>query len=254
MKTIKRGRHAGNSDLPDTVGGASGEDSVAEMFKEAYEKLYNSAPSEEDMTSLKESLENMIGAAAKKELSELTGNVVKEAVGKLKLSKTDVSGSYVSDALKYAPDLLYNQLALIFRSWVTHGTVTPSLLACSFMPLLKSAMKDPSDCSSYRAIAGSSLILKVFELVIISLWGHVLSSDTLQFGYKAEYSTSQCSWFVMEVAAYFVRRGSPCIVTLLDCTKAFDKCRFDLIFQKLLCLVKIGLSLDKVLILAADNS
>ena len=38
----------------------------------------------------------------------------------------------------------------------------------------------------------------------------------------------------MEVASFFVRKGTPCIMTLLDCTKAFDKCRFDLIFSKLL--------------------
>ena len=90
----------------------------------------------------------------------MTGDLVREAVGMLKLNKTDVTGSYVSDAFKHAPDLLYHQLASIFRSWLTHGTVTPSLLACSFMPLIKSSMKDPTDCSSYRAIAGSSLILK----------------------------------------------------------------------------------------------
>ena len=61
-----------------------------------------------------------------------------------------------------------------------------------------------------------------------------MTSDPLQFGYKAEYSTSQCSWFVMEVATHFVKRGTPCIATLLDCTKAFDKCQFDILFRKLL--------------------
>ena len=30
-----------------------------------------------------------------------------------------------------------------------------------------------------------------------------------------------------------MRRGTPCIITLLDCTKAFDKCKFDILFQKL---------------------
>ena len=37
----------------------------------------------------------------------------------------------------------------------------------------------------------------------------------------------------MEVASYFLRKGTPCIVTLLDCTKAFDKCKFDILFGKL---------------------
>ena len=38
---------------------------------------------------------------------------------------------------------------------------------------------------------------------------------------------------VMEVAGYFLRRGTPCIVTLLDCSKAFDMCKFSLLFEKL---------------------
>ena len=234
MKTIRKGRHAGNCELPNTVGGAEGEESIAEMFREAYEELYNSAPSENEMAGIKEHLENIIENAAKEEVSELTGDVVKNAVSKLKLSKTDVTGSYVSDALKHAPDLLYHQLATIFRSWLTHGTVTPSLLACSFMPLIKSSMKDPSDCSSYRAIAGSSLILKVFELVIILQWGHLLSSDSLQFGYKANTSTVQCTWLVSEVLQHMLREGINPVVTVLDCSKAFDKCKFSLLFKRLL--------------------
>ena len=38
---------------------------------------------------------------------------------------------------------------------------------------------------------------------------------------------------VMEVAGHFLRRGSPCLVTWLDCSKAFDMCRFSTLFQKL---------------------
>jgi hypothetical protein len=38
----------------------------------------------------------------------------------------------------------------------------------------------------------------------------------------------------METASYFVRKKTPVIFTLLDCTMAFDKCRFDILFEKLL--------------------
>ena len=116
---------------------------------------------------------------------------------------------------------------------MVHGTVSLNLIACAFLPLIKNSLKNPAETNSYRAIAGSSLLLKLFDQVILLLWGHLLASDELQFGYKANFSTSQCSWFVNEVASYFIRKGTPCIVTLLDCTKAFDKCRFDILFKKL---------------------
>ena len=51
--------------------------------------------------------------------------------------------------------------------------------------------------------------------------------------FKVGKSTTQCSWLVMEVANNFLRNGTPCIVTLLDCTKAFDKCSFLALFKKL---------------------
>ena len=115
-----------------------------------------------------------------------------------------------------------------------HGTITPSLLACAFLPLLKSSLKDPADPGSYRAIASSSIVLKLFDKVVLLLWGHLMSTDSLQFGYKAKTSTTQCSWLVSEVVNHFLRNKTRPIITLLDCTKAFDTCQFSTLFQRLL--------------------
>ena len=60
-----------------------------------------------------------------------------------------------------------------------------------------------------------------------------MSSDSMQFGFKSGVSTTQCSWLVQEVATYFMRRGTAVNACFLDCSKAFDKCRFDKLFQKL---------------------
>ena len=99
---------------------------------------------------------------------------------------------------------------------------------------LKSSLKDPADTGSYRAIAGSNLFLKLFDKVILSVWGHLLSSDSLQFGFKKKTSTTQCSWLVTEVVQHYLKNGSHPIVTVLDCSKAFDTCRFSTLFGRLL--------------------
>ena len=62
----------------------------------------------------------------------------------------------------------------------------------------------------------------------------MLSSDTLQFGYKVGTSTTQCSWLVTEVVNYFLQRGSNPIITLLDCSKAFNTSKFSILFSKLI--------------------
>ena len=94
--------------------------------------------------------------------------------------------------------------------------------------------KNPSIFDSYRAIAGASQLLKLFEYVILMVWGNNLDSDSMQFGFKAGVSTSQCTWLVNEVTTYYMRRGTAVTACLLDCSKAFDKCRFDKLFTKLI--------------------
>ena len=141
---------------------------------------------------------------------------------RMKPDKSDVSGGFSSNAILNAPDSFFEVLAPVYRSWLVHGTATVSLLACAFIPLFKGGLKDPSKTDSYRAIAGASLLLQLFDYVVLLLWGDMLGTDSLLFGFKAGTSTTQCSWLVSEVANYFLRNGTPCIVTLLDCTKAFD--------------------------------
>ena len=233
MKAIKGGNLC-QTELPDTVAGANGQEEVVEKFKEVYSLLYNSAESESEMCDLMAKVTNLIQADSLGEVKRVTAERVKEAVGLLKPRKGDVSGGFTSDALINAPDILFEQLASIFQSWLIHGTVTLSLLACAFLPLLKSPLKDPADTGSYRAIAGSSLILKLFEKVLLLVWGHLLGSDSLQFGFKADTSTTQCSWLVQEVIGHYLRNGSHPIMTVLDCSKAFDTCRFSTLFSKLL--------------------
>ena len=148
------------------------------------------------VTALTQS-ENSVG-----EVLKLTGQAVKKAAMKMKAAKTDVSGGFTSDALLNAPDSLFDLIAAVYRSWLVHGTVTLSLLACAFLPLLKSALKDPADTNSYRAIAGSSLLLKLFDQCVLLVWGHLLASDSLQLGYTEGTGTVQCSWMVMEAESF----------------------------------------------------
>ena len=140
----------------------------------------------------------MIGPAMLHEVNKITGTVVKAAALKMKPGKSDVSGSFTSDVVLHAPDSFFEAISTVFRSFLIHGTVSRQLIVCSFLPLLKSSLKDPANPDSYRAIAGSSQILKLFDNTVLLLWGHLFASDTLQFGFKEGYSTTQCSWVVME--------------------------------------------------------
>ena len=52
------------------------------------------------------------------EVNKVTGDIVKEAVCRMKPQKSDVSGCYSSDALLNGPDSLFDCLASIIRSFL----------------------------------------------------------------------------------------------------------------------------------------
>ena len=185
------------------------------------------------MNLIKDRLKATVGENSLEEVAKVTAEVVQRACSKMKAGKADVSGGYSSDVLLHGPPVLFEHIAAVFRSFLIHGDVTEQLLSCAFLPLFKGGLKSPTKTDSYRAIAGSSQLLKLFDNVVLILWGHLLTSDSLQFGYKCATSTTQCSWLVTEVADYYLKRGSPVICVTLDCSKAFDMCKFDKLFQKL---------------------
>ena len=231
MKTVKTAAKA--TKLPNTVEGKNSEEEIVEEFRKVYQELYNIEDDFLALEELKEALGiDVSSEQSVEEIDKVTSTAVKEASKRLKAGKGDVSGSYNSDLIKNCPDLFYELLAGVFRSWLTHGTVTKSFLACAFLPLVK-GLKDPSLTASYRAVAGSSLILKLLDYVILDIWGEQLASDSLQFGYKRGTSTTDCSWLVTSVADHFLRSGSPIMIATLDAKQGFDRCSWVKIFESL---------------------
>ena len=83
-------------------------------------------------------------------------------------------------------------------------------------------------------LRGASQVLKLFEFVILEVWGHCLGSDSLQFGYKGGTGADQCTWLMLTTAEYFKQRGSDTLCCLLDVTKGFDRVKLYTLFSTLL--------------------
>ena len=102
------------------------------------------------------------------------------------------------------------------------------------VPLIKDKLGDKCASKNYRSIAISSLLLKIFDWVVIILFSEALKLDDLQFGYQAGCSTSMATCMVLENIRYFLRNGSEVFVCLMDMTKAFDMIQHSVLFKKLL--------------------
>ena len=120
MKAVKSGGGC-QTELPEDVIGTHGPDEIVDTFLEVYNELYNNSGTQEEKIELKEKVAKLIKVNSMGEVIKLTGMKLKEAVSLLKQCKGDVSGGYTSDDLLNGPDVLFDQLATVFR-----------ILACSW--------------------------------------------------------------------------------------------------------------------------
>ena len=154
-------------------------------------------------------------------------------VNLLKSNKTNPVVDFNSDCIKNAPFAFCEIIAVIFRHFVTHGHVSSFLMISVLIPNIKDKLGDISSSDNYRSIALSSLILKVFDYVILLLHGHKLTTDELQFGYQKNISTSMCTWLAVEKIEYYQHHGSNVYGCVMEMTKAFDNVKHSVLFPKL---------------------
>ena len=101
-------------------------------------------------------------------------------------------------------------------------------MVSTLIPLLKDKLGDICASSNYRSIALSRLIFKIFDWVIILLYGERLNLDDLQFSYQPNVSTNMCTWMAVETIQHFLRNGSEVFICAMDMSKAFDKVKHGL--------------------------
>ena len=179
-------------------------------------------------------MENRISFHSLNEIEKITPELVEEATNHLKCSKSDPIFEFNSDCLKNARRILFEHMATLFKTYLVHGHVSSILTMSTLVPILKDKVGNICAADNYRSIAISSLVLKIFDWVIILLYGERLNLDELQFSYQPNCSTNMCTWMAVETIDYFVRNESELFTCAMDMSKAFDKVKRSLLFQKLL--------------------
>ena len=125
-------------------------------------------------------------------------------------------------------------LAIILRGYIAHAHISDFLLVSNLIPIVKDKLSDMTSSNNYRSIAISSLVMKIFDWVIILAFSKHLKFDDLQFGYQANVSTSMRTWTAVETITHFIRNGSDVSTCLMDMSKAFDAVKHSVLFNKLL--------------------
>ena len=169
-----------------------------------------------------------------KDVDLVISDIIRKDVEQVKANKNDPVFTFNSDCIKRAPATLFQHLANIIRIFLILECVSKILLVATVVPLIKDKLGDTESSDNCRSISLSSIILKVFDWVVILLFGKSLNLYSLQFSYQKHCGTNMCTWLVVEGISYFLRNGSEVFATFIDMKKAFDMVKHSLLFRKLI--------------------
>ena len=141
----------------------------------------------------------------------------------LRPGKSGGANGVMSDSFIHGTNLLYQYILVLFNAMLTHGISPDDFKISILIPIPKGARVDKSNASNYRAVALSSILGKMLDMIIINVQKEELETSDLQFGYKSNSSTIMCSTLLIESIQYFVKMQSPGYVLFIDASKAFDR-------------------------------
>ena len=213
----------------------TGCENIAELFSEKYSELYNSVSYETDQlatitnNNMKDITMYCMNARTCNDSDNIvhthyvTHDQVQCAINKIKPGKSDCIDGMLSDNFKNGTPRLNICISLLFTAMLVHGIAPGALLLSTLVPIPKNKRGNKSDSSNYRAIAISSLLGKIFDIIVLTEQCKSLETDNLQFGFKKHSSTVICTALLLETIEYYIENGSDCYLLLLDASKAFDR-------------------------------
>ena len=220
-----------NKTLATTVNKVTGDQNIANMWKEHYSKLLNSCTD----IRLKQHVINKL-KHCKSDNDDMKVECIEivNAIEKLKNGKCAGLDGLNSEHYKYASDRVSVLLSLFYTACFVHGHLPKELMDSIIMPIVKDNKGDLTDKDNYRPLAITSVSSKIIELVYIDRYGDLLLSKDNQFGFKRKHGTDQCVFVLKEIIEYYVSFNSPVYVCYLDASKAFDRLNHWTLFDTLL--------------------
>ena len=177
-----------NKFLPSSVDGVVGDDEIAQLFSDKYNHLYNSVSYDVDEM-------NSIGGEIKEHgVYNISVADVIEGVQRLKLGKSKGEEDLNSYHVIHGPRILYVLLTLVFNCMLVHGYSPDFMSVGTMVPIPKDKRQLACTSDNFRVITLSSIVAKVFDVIILSKEQYALTTSHLQLGFKqnVHYSLHIC--------------------------------------------------------------
>ena len=217
-------RIKGNSSVSATsINGVSGDSSICNVWKDHYEKLFNCL----------ERPAYRIDDVPRDYTALITSSEIHDHIKSLNSTYSPGPDGISGEHLKNGPALLCRMLSKCFTTMFIHGKLPRKMLDVHLVPVIKDNRGKISSLDNYRPIAKASCLSKLLELCILKrIEGYILVAEN-QFGFKKKLGTDSCVYVLKEIINKFKSTNTNTFLAFLDASKAFDRVRHDLLFNKL---------------------
>ena len=227
--------HGKNSKVSSLVDDCLTPESIAAHFADKYQDLYTSVTyDEKDMRDIVRDLSKLVSQSGYDKNCVITCNEVAQAISKLKPNKSEGHHGLQSDHIKQGCRELSVHLSFMLTAILCHGCAPGDMLVSTVIPIPKGSNINCTESANYRGICLSSIVGKVFDLIVLKRYTDCLITSDLQFGFKAKRSTNMCSLVLKECLSYCTSNRNTVYCTMLDATKAFDRVEYCKLFRQLL--------------------
>jgi len=215
------------------VNGCTGDENIRREFKNYFESTVT--PNSEKTDDLyKHKVHDLMKTAIEQSAPVIDIHLLQDCVNQMKSNKAPGCDGICIEHVKYGGLQLVVHLCLLFNSMIAHSFVPADFRFGMIVPLLKEKHGDASRLDMYRGITLSSAISKLFESVLVAIFGDSVQSSELQFGFKKNSSCCHAIFTFNESVRYFMKNGSRVHCVALDAAKAFDKVLHSGLFYKML--------------------
>ena len=181
---VMNGNH---KSLPSCVGGVSGKDDIADVWREHFVKLCNCIQDNDVNT-------RMINAEYSADIT-ITFDEVAMAIRKLSSGKSSGLDGIYAEHLLHCSKRFITMLAMCFTGLFVHSFLPYSMLEIVLVPVIKDKTGRIDQVDNYRPIALASVISMVVERILLNRIPGLLETCHNQFGFKQSLGTTPVYMF-----------------------------------------------------------
>ena len=115
--------------------------------------------------------------------SHFTPESIKDSIKDLKQGKSSGYDTLASEHYNYASSRIYVLLSMLFHCCVSHGYLPIDMSDTVIVPVPRDKRGNITDKDKYRSIALTSIWSKMFEILILTTYEHLLVTPPDLFGF-----------------------------------------------------------------------